>query len=83
MTKSSQPLVTIAMPTYNRADGFLKQALQSAVSQTYANIEIIVSDNCSTDNTESVVKEMKDPRIRYFKHSENMGALKKVKIWGR
>lgn len=70
----SLPLVTIAIPTYNRADGYLKQALKSAIDQTYQNIEIIISDNCSTDNTEMVVKSFDDPRILYFKQKENIGA---------
>jgi glycosyltransferase involved in cell wall biosynthesis len=70
------PLVTIGIPTYNRANRYLKQALQSAVDQTYPNIEIIVSDNCSTDNTEMVVKSFADSRIRYFKHTTNIGAAK-------
>jgi len=68
------PLVTIAIPTYNRADRFLGQALGSAVNQTYQNLEIIVADNCSTDNTHDIVKGFKDPRIQYFKHSTNIGA---------
>ena len=70
------PLVTIAIPTYNRADNYLRQALSSAVEQTYKNIEIIVSDNCSNDNTESVVKGFNDSRIRYFKQKENIGPWK-------
>ena len=73
MGSSHCPLVTIAIPTYNRADRYLGEALESAVRQTYDSIEIIVADNCSTDNTEIVVKGFNDPRIRYFKHSENMG----------
>lgn len=67
-------LVTIGIPTYNRSDGFLRDALTSAVNQTYKNIEIIVSDNCSTDNTESLVRSFSDPRIRYIKHPVNIGA---------
>jgi glycosyltransferase involved in cell wall biosynthesis len=74
MIEKVQLLVTIGIPTYNRADGYLKQALESAVNQTYSNIEIIVSDNCSTDHTESLVKSYPDPRIRYFKHDKNIGA---------
>jgi glycosyltransferase involved in cell wall biosynthesis len=70
-----QPLVTIAIPTYNRANSFLKASLNSAINQTYQNIEIIVSDNCSTDNTESVVKSFNDRRIRYFRQKENIGAI--------
>lgn len=69
------PLVTIGIPTYNRADSFLKQGLDSARNQTYLNIEIIVSDNCSTDNTEEVVKSYNDPRIRYFKQEVNIGSV--------
>lgn len=74
MTGKTYPLVTIAIPTYNRANRFLKQAIGCALNQTYQNIEIIVSDNCSTDNTEMVVKNCKDPRIRYFRHRKNIGA---------
>jgi glycosyltransferase involved in cell wall biosynthesis len=74
MVNNVYPLVTIGIPTYNRADGYLKQALQSAVDQTYPRLEIVVSDNCSTDQTDLVVKGFSDPRIRYFKHSENIGA---------
>lgn len=69
------PLISIGIPTYNRADIFLRQALNSALSQTYPNIEIIVSDNCSTDNTEEIVKSYNDPRIRYFKQKVNIGSV--------
>lgn len=75
MADHNHPLVSIAMLTYNRADGYLKQAIQSAVTQTYSNIEIIVSDNCSTDNTEKLVKSFNDSRIRYFKQSRNIGMV--------
>ncbi|WP_454065141.1 glycosyltransferase family 2 protein [Candidatus Nitrospira salsa] len=68
-------LVTIGIPTYNRAHGYLPQALESAIAQTYENLEIIVSDNCSSDDTETVVKEYGDPRVKYFKHQENIGPL--------
>lgn len=71
---SDNPLVTIAIPTYNRANGYLSQALASAVEQTYSNIEILVSDNCSDDHTEEVVTGVGDSRIRYNKHPENIGA---------
>ena len=74
MESVNEPLVTIGIPTYNRADGFLRNALSSAVNQTYKNIEIIVSDNCSTDHTESLVGDFPDSRIRYVKHKENIGA---------
>ena len=75
MENDTKPLVTIGIPTYNRASAFLKRALTSAVNQTYQNIEIVVSDNASTDHTEDVVKGFADPRISYFKQKENIGAI--------
>lgn len=75
MNDDSNPLVSIGIPTYNRADAYLKQALESAINQTYPNIEIIVSDNCSTDHTENLVKGFSNPRIRYYRHKENIGAI--------
>ncbi len=75
MTERKDSLVTIGIPTFNRADGYLQQALESAVNQTYPNIEIIVSDNCSTDQTEALVKSFSSPRIKYHKHTKNIGAI--------
>lgn len=67
------PLVSIGIPTYNRADGYLRDAIESAIRQTYPNIELIVSDNCSSDDTETVVRLFDDKRIKYFRHSVNIG----------
>lgn len=75
MPDSTSPLVSIGIPTYNRAGSYLKHALRSAVRQTYENIEIIISDNCSSDNTELVVKEFDDSRIRYYRQKENIGPV--------
>lgn len=65
-------MISIGIPTYNRADSYLKDALESALSQTYGNLEIIVSDNCSSDNTEEFVRGYADPRIRYFRQKSNI-----------
>ena len=62
------PLVTIGIPTFNRANSFLKCSLESALMQTYGNFEIIVSDNCSTDGTQEFVRQYTDSRIRYHRH---------------
>lgn len=67
---TATPLVTIAIPTYNRAGIYLPQALASAVGQTYQNLEIIVSDNCSTDDTCRLMSGQTDPRIRYYRHQK-------------
>ena len=73
--KKIDPLVTIAIPTYNRANAYLPQALESVFNQTYQNLEIIVADNCSTDETEQVVRAFDDPRLRYVKQPNNIGAF--------
>lgn len=67
-----QPLVTIAIPTHNRADTYLPEALRCALDQTYPHLEIIVSDNASTDGTADVVARYRDPRVRYVRHGVAM-----------
>jgi len=66
--------VTIGLPTYNRAHRFLVPALECALAQDWENLEIIVSDNCSTDNTSEIVSSYTDPRLRYVRQKENIGA---------
>ena len=68
------PLVTIAIPTWNRADRLLPETLRSALEQRYANIEVLVSDNASTDHTGELVKSFRDSRIRYLRRHRNTGA---------
>lgn len=70
--KSQQPLVSIITPTYNRPE-YLKAALTSAVQQTYRNIEIIVSDNCSLENPQAIVDSFNDERIRFSRNETNLG----------
>ncbi len=69
------PLFSISIPTYNRADGYLRQTLESAVAQSHPDLEILVSDNASTDSTEALVRSFDDPRIRYVKHPRNIGHM--------
>jgi len=69
----NKPLVTIGIPTYNRANKTLALAIESACRQDYPNLEIIVSDNCSTDNTRDVVGAFADPRLRYIRQEVNRG----------
>lgn len=75
MTHSSRPLVTIGIPTYNRAGTFLPQSLDSALAQDYEPLEIIVSDNCSTDSTAECVQERADSRVQYLQQPTNIGPL--------
>ncbi|MBD2353063.1 glycosyltransferase family 2 protein [Tolypothrix sp. FACHB-123] len=70
----SEPLVSVVIPTYNRPQ-YLKHAIASAVKQTYQNIEIIISDNCSSENPLPIVESFADPRIRFWRHPQNIGMI--------
>jgi len=70
------PLVSVGIPTYNRPDG-LRRTLECITGQTYKNLEIIISDNCSPGpETENVANEFiaRDDRIRYYRQEKNNGA---------
>ena len=60
------PLVSIIIPTFNRAED-LKRALQSVFDQTFTDWEVLVVDNHSIDETDSVIKSFNDPKIKLFK----------------
>lgn len=63
-------LVSVVIPTYNRSKE-LKRALESVLSQTYKNFEVIVVDNNSTDSTDAMLKDLNDQRIRLLKINNN------------
>ena len=69
------PVVTIGMPVYNGAR-YIELALQSILGQTFRNFELIISDNASTDATESICRRYAetDQRIRYHRNERNLGA---------
>lgn len=69
---SAQPLVSVIIPTYNRAH-ILPRSLVSVLGQTYANIEVLVIDDGSADDTETVIKNINDDRVRYIKSPVNAG----------
>jgi glycosyltransferase involved in cell wall biosynthesis len=70
-----KPLVSVLMPVYN-AEKYIADAIQSMIDQTYANIEILVTDDCSTDGSGSIIDQFTDRRIRKFKNPTNIGYLK-------
>jgi glycosyltransferase involved in cell wall biosynthesis len=67
--------VTVGLPVYNGAR-YLPSALEALAAQTYADLEIVISDNCSTDETEEICRDFaaRDERIRYIRRTENRGA---------
>jgi glycosyltransferase involved in cell wall biosynthesis len=72
----SPPLVTIGIPVRNGAR-FIRDALDSAIAQDYPQLEILVSDNASTDETRAIVQDyaQRDPRIRYWRNPTNIGLV--------
>lgn len=70
--RDPEPRVSICIPTYNRAS-MVRLAIESALGQTYQDIEVVVVDNASTDNIEEVIADYSDPRLRLVKNRENVG----------
>lgn len=75
----SDARVTIAIPTFNQSD-YLRFALASALEQRFTDLQILVLDNASTDNTEKVVRGFSDTRIRYIRNDSNIGLFRN---WNR
>lgn len=72
---SPKPLVSICVPIFNHG-AYIWRALESSIHQTYQNIEIIVVDNASTDDTREVVSRYakRDSRVKYFRNEANIGS---------
>ncbi len=70
------PLVSVCIPTYNR-DKKLKRAVHALLRSTYKNLEVIISDNASSDDTVLVCNELEivDHRVKYFRHEVNSGPV--------
>ncbi|WP_223033957.1 glycosyltransferase family 2 protein [Hanstruepera marina] len=67
------PLVSICIPTYN-GETYIKEALQSAINQNYSNLEIVISDDASNDNTLAIIEGFKSKTnipIKIYKHTPN------------
>ena len=77
ISRNRRPTVSVGLPVYNGGN-LLTQAIESILSQDFQNIELIISDNCSTDNTEEICLKYQtmDKRIKYHRLEENLGALK-------
>ena len=74
-------LVSVVLPVFN-GEQFVLQAINSVLCQSYKNLELIIIDDHSTDNTISVCKGIQDPRIRIFSFSENSGGPAKGRNLG-
>lgn len=67
----SYPLVSVVMPVYN-AEKYLTEAIDSILGQVYKNIELIIIDDCSSDNSVKIVESYSDSRIRFFRNEVNL-----------
>lgn len=67
-----EPLVSVCIPAYNNA-AYIKETIDSILNQTYQNIELIIADDQSKDNTVEVIKSIKDDRIRLYENEKNLG----------
>lgn len=70
----NKPCVSIGMPVYN-GEAYIREAIDSILAQTFQDFELIISDNASTDSSESICQEyaVRDPRIRYYRQPQNYG----------
>jgi glycosyltransferase involved in cell wall biosynthesis len=66
--------VSIGIPCYNMA-GYVAQAINSALAQTYEDLEVLVLDDCSTDESSEVIQRFTDPRIKFLQFDENRGTV--------
>ncbi len=69
------PAISVGMPVYN-GEKYIAKSIESILNQTFGDFELLISDNASTDHTESICREYakKDERISYFRNEKNVGA---------
>lgn len=72
---NSVPLVSFVVPCYNYGR-FLEKCVNSILRQDYENLEILIMDNCSSDNTPEVARSFKDPRVKHVRNDSNIGAVR-------
>lgn len=77
--KNDNMLISVMIPTYNQ-EHFIAQAVDGILRQDYENIEVIISDDCSTDGTFEKIKPfLDDPRVRYYKNNITIGSTENYK----
>lgn len=71
----NKPKVSIMIPTYNQ-ELYIAEAIKSALAQDYENLEVVISDDCSSDNTGKIAQSfLYDDRVKYFKTPQNLGRV--------
>lgn len=78
----NNPLVSIAIPVYKSE--FLSETIESALNQSYKNIELLIVNDCSPQNIDSIVQRyMDDPRLHYYKNEKNIGSKDPAANWNK
>lgn len=79
--EKAAPTVSVCMPVYN-GENFVADAIASILAQTFADFELIVTDNASIDRTETIVRSFasRDPRVRYIRNPTNIGAAENYNL---
>ncbi len=67
------PRVSVLMPVYKTDEGYLREAIESILNQTYTDFELLILDDCPEDTREDIVTSYNDSRIKYFKNEKNLG----------
>lgn len=70
--KAGQPFVSVCIPAYNNAE-YILETIESILNQTWKNLELVICDDKSTDNTVQVIESLEDSRIRLYKNEKNLG----------
>lgn len=81
MDRKQQPRVSVGLPVYNR-ERYVAETIEAHLAQTFADFELVICDNASSDRTEEIcrVYARKDPRIRYVRNANNLGAAKNYRL---
>ena len=80
MPKNKNPKISVCIPVYNH-EKYIAQCIESVISQDYQNIEVIISDNCSTDGTADIIKRyLSDTRVRFYHNETNLGMVRNTEI---
>ncbi len=77
MTTDKDLKISVVIPTFNMGKT-IEETIRSILCQTYQNFEIIVQDNCSSDNTREIIKKISKKSIRFFKNKKNIGYAKNL-----
>jgi glycosyltransferase involved in cell wall biosynthesis len=74
MNKQHFPFVSVCIPVHNGSN-YIRDSINSVLNQNYTNFELLIVDNCSTDETQSIVEDYNDERIRYIRNNKNIGGI--------